>query len=186
MSRHNHCRGKSGISLRLVKMARRYTAVAVSTSDLAEMKQTKEKDTKQTIKFKPDEVRAEEVTAKPKLPKVRRKGGHVVRIMNAPVVEDLIKCGTELDPFLVEAMHQMAEGGGHVYPAEPQKVAFCSRMSRSEKYKKRKTSRPVSYESRIDPDALIARTLHRYTCACGKLPQNCPDEILNPEVIRSS
>ena len=157
-------------------MALSYTAIA--KSDLAEKQQTKEATP--NIKFKPEESRIDVII---KLPKVRRKGGHVVRILNAPVVEELIKCGTELDPFLVEAVHQIAVSGVKVYHKEPQKVVFCSRMSRSDNYKKRKVSRPVSFESRIDPDALIARTLHCYTCACGKLPQNCPDKIVNPEVI---
>ncbi|KAI0218777.1 hypothetical protein LSAT2_029499 [Lamellibrachia satsuma] len=102
-----------------------------------------------------------------KFPTIGRKGQHLVRIMNPREIEDMLG--------LRNINEHCAE--------DDEGLLVCSR--KSYKKKKRRAVDRISFETTIDPDTLIARTLHSYLCSCGNVPHDCPDPatMTDPEVI---
>ena len=103
-----------------------------------------------------------------KFPTIGRKDQHLVRIMNPRVIEGMLG---------LICMNENC-------PKDDKGLSVCSRKS-YKKSKKRRAVDRISFETTIDPDTLIARTLHSYLCSCGNVPHDCPDPatMTDPEVI---
>ena len=119
---------------------------------------------------------AEHLEGGAKFSKVVKKGRHVVRIMNLNTVADVINDGNNT---AANADFQ------HLGVQQFEKI-LVSRPTAIASQKHAKMIPGLSIESTINPDTLIARTLHSYLCSCGNLPRLCPypATMIDPEVTR--
>ena len=105
--------------------------------------------------------------------RTRKKGKHIVRIMDVEAVLQLTKKAT-------------VEERAKVGLDSVKTPLVCSIQSCYPGPGDINTGEEHSFEESIDPEAIISRTLHCYMCSCGQRPRDCPDPatMIDKEVTR--